>query len=150
MSLHLLPGVRGLFLNNNKINGHKTDNHMQTTEGPKELTKKSQKTNKRICQGDCSQPVEFILPVNGGTLAVSQVNYDEILLPVLKIMDQTCVGSYRRERRGCPGPWENDSELDQFTGCRGPRRSSRPQQCAGQCAPAEPPGRQIARRTTRT
>lgn len=46
MSLHLLPGVRGLFLNNNKINGHKTDNHMQTTEGPKELTKKAKKQTK--------------------------------------------------------------------------------------------------------
>lgn len=59
MSAHLLPGVRGLF-RNNKINGHKTDDHMQTTEGPKELTKKKkpkQKTNKRICQGDCSQPL---------------------------------------------------------------------------------------------
>lgn len=39
MSAHLLPGVRGLFLDN-KNNGHKTDNHMQTTEGPKELTKR--------------------------------------------------------------------------------------------------------------
>lgn len=42
MSAHLLPGVRGLFLNN-KINAHKTDDHMQTTEGPKELTKNPKK-----------------------------------------------------------------------------------------------------------
>lgn len=53
MSAHLLPGVRGLFLNN-KINAHKTDDHMQTTEGPKELTKKPKK---RTCQGDWLQPV---------------------------------------------------------------------------------------------
>lgn len=62
-----------------KINSHKTDDHMQTTEGP-------EKPPKTICQGDCSQPIEVLL--NDGTLALSQVNNDETLVSVLKIANQ--------------------------------------------------------------
>lgn len=61
--------------------------------------------------------------------------------PVIGAKNGARVRSYGRET-GWGGA--------EFRGCRGPRGSSRPRRCAAPCAPAAPPGRRSARRTTRT